>query len=222
MAPAPLTPARRAIGAALLFLLAGALAGVTPLAGSVEYRAFGLVEGIFGLLLCHLFLERGVWSRPGGAAGWIAIAYGTVATAQVVGLLLPPPGLVQWVVVIGLTFTAVAAFAARSPTRLLAALGGVAVLLALLEFSVIPFLWVRAGPGPGQAWGLGGLAEGFRRLFVEYRPLRPGGEMVGFTGLACWCAATRLLWPERRSEGGGVLRPERPVDGVGDETLATQ
>jgi hypothetical protein len=194
-AAAALTPARRAVAAALIFLGSAALAGVVLRAGGVTYRAFGMVEGLFALLLVYLFLLRGVWLRPAGGVGWVAVAYGAAATAQLVALLLPPPGIVQWVVVTGLVFSVWAAFAARTPTRLLASIGAVALLLALLDFSVIPFLWVRAGPGPGQAWGLGNLAEGFRRLFVEYEPLRPGGELVGFAAVVLWVAATRLLGP---------------------------
>jgi hypothetical protein len=191
-----LTPGRRALLAALLFLGSTALAGVTPRLDRVEYRAFGMVEGLFALLLAYLFLLRGVWTRPAGALGWVPVAYGTLATAQLAALLLPPPGVLQWVVVTGLAFSALAAFAARSPTRLLAGLGAAALLLALLNFSVIPFLWVRAGPGPGEAWGLGNLAEGFRRLFVEYEPLRAGGELLGFVAVALWVMGTRMIWSD--------------------------
>jgi hypothetical protein len=173
--------------------LTAALAGVTLRADGVDYRAFGMVEGLFALLLAYLFRLRGVWTREAGGLGWVPIVYGTLATAQLLALLLPPPGVLQWVVVTGLAFSAFAAFAARSATRLLAGLATVAILLALLNFSVIPFLWVRAGPGPGEAWGLGNMAEGFRRLFVEYEPVRPGGELVGFVAIACWAAATLLL-----------------------------
>ncbi|MBW3631156.1 MAG: hypothetical protein KY464_17960 [Gemmatimonadetes bacterium] len=195
-AAAPLTSPRRSVLAALLFLLSAALAGVTPRAAGVEYRAFGMVEGLFTLLLVYLFLLRGVWARPAIALAWLPVVYGGLATAQLLRLLLPPPGVLQWVVVTGLAFSIFAAFAARSPTRLLAGLGTAAILLALLNFSVIPFLWVRAGPGPGEAWGLGNLAEGFRRLFVEYAPLGPGGELLGVVAVACWAVATRLLYAE--------------------------
>ena len=188
-----LTLARRAVLAALLFLGSAALAGVTPRLDGVDYRAFGMVDGLFALLLAYLFLLRGVWARAAGWLGWVPVVYGTLATAQLLALLLPPPGVLQWVVVVGLAFSAFAAFSARSPTRLLAGLGTVALLLALLKFSVIPFLWVRSGPGPGEAFGLGNLAEGFRRLFVEYEPLGPGGELLGFVAIALWAAATRLL-----------------------------
>lgn len=200
MAPEPgLTAPRRSVAAALLYLASAALAGVTPLAdGGVEYRAFGLVEGIFALLLCHVLLLRRAWVRGPGLPGWAAVGYGTVATAQLLALLLPPPGVVQWMVVTGLAFSAWAALGARSATRLLAALATVALFLALLKFSIIPFLWVRAGPSAGEAWGLGNLAEGFRRLFVEYRPVGRSAELVGFLALACWAAATRLLWPDPR------------------------
>lgn len=207
-----LTPARTAVLAALLFLGSAAIAGVTPRIDGVEYRAFGMVEGLFALLLTHVFLLRGVWSRGTGALGWVPIAYGTIASAQLLGLLLPPPGVLQWMVVTGLAFSAFAAFGARSPSRLLAGLGIAALLLALLKYSIIPFLWVRSGPGPGEAWGLGNLAEGFRRLFVEYEPLGPGGELVGFAAIACWAIATRLLRPQ----------PERPAAPLrADRTLTS-
>ncbi len=191
----PLTPSRRAVAATLLFLGAGALAGVTLRPqGVVEYRAFGLTEGLFALLLTYLLLLRGVWLRPPGPLGWIAVAYGTLAGAQLLELLLPPPGILEWVVVTALVFTAWAALAGGSRERVIASLAGLALLLALLNFSVIPVVWERAGPAPGAAFGLGDLAEGFRRLFVDYRPVRPGGQLIAFLAVGCWAFATRLLW----------------------------
>jgi hypothetical protein len=195
MAPA-LTPARRAVAASLLFLAAAALAGVTPHPEGVEYRAAGLVEGILGLYLGYVLFLRGVWLRPPGALGWVAAVYGVLANAQLATLLLPPAGVLQWMVVTGLAFSAFAALAARSPARLLAGLAAVALLLALLKFSVVPVLWAHAGPAAGTAWGLGDLADSFRRLFVDYRPLRPGGELPGVLAIAAWCAGTRVLWGE--------------------------
>ena len=220
MTGAALTPPRRAVLAALLFLGSAALAGVAPRPDGVDYHTFGMVEGVFALLLAYLFLLRGVWMREAGGLGWVPVAYGTLATAQLLALLLPPPGVLQWVVVTGLAFSAFGAFAARSPTRLLAGLGTLALLLALLNFSVIPFLWVRAGPGPGEAFGLGNLAEGFRRLFVEYQPTGAGGELLGFAAVVLWAAGTRLTMPlpptglALRGSAAGV----RPSDEPGVET----
>lgn len=199
MAPPALTPARRAVAAALLFLLSAALAGVTLRPQGVEYRTFGMIEGVFALLLSYLLLLRGVWHRPPGAAGWLAVIYGTLAGAQLLELLLPPPGVVEWVVVTALAFTAWAALAGGTRERLVASLGGLALLLALLNFSVIPLVWERAGPGPGDAFGLGNLAESFRRLFVDYHPIRPVGQMIGVLALGCWALATRLLWTSSAS-----------------------
>lgn len=191
------SPVRRAVGAALLFLAAGVLAGVSPLArGGVEYRTFGLVEGVFALLLAYLLVLRGAWTRPVGVIGWIALIYGTVATAQVLELLFPPPGLLEWVVVAGVAISAWGVFAGGSRRRLVASLASLAVLLALLKFSVIPVLWERLGPAPGTAFGLGDLAEGARRIFADHRPVRPAGQLIGFAALCCWAAATRLLWAD--------------------------
>lgn len=195
-APATLTPARRGVAAALLFLASAALAGVALPARGIEYRVFGLTEGLLGLLLAYILLLRGVWLRPPGVPGWLAVGYGTLANAQLLELLLPPPGIIEWIVVTGLAFTAWAALSAGTRQRMLASLASLGLLLALFKFSVIPFMWVRAGPAPGTALGLGNVAESFRRLFVEYEPLRPEGQLVGFAAIVLWVLGTRLLWPE--------------------------
>lgn len=200
MAPAPaLTPPRRAVAAALLFLLAGALAGVALRPGGVEYRTFGVVEGVFALFLCYVLLLRGVWLRPVRGVGWVAVAYGAWANAQLLEVLFPPPGVLEWLVVSALALTGWAALGGGSRERVVAALASLALLLAILNFSVVPALWERAGPGPGEALGLGDLAESLRRLVVDHRPLRPAGQVVAVAALALWAAATRLLW-ETESE----------------------
>jgi len=195
MAPAlTWTPARRAVAASLLFLAAGVLAGVTPLEHGVEYHLFGIVEGLFALLLAYLLVLRGAWAAPVGLVGWVAVAYGTVATAQVLEFLFPPPGLVQWVVVAGMAITAWSVFSAGTPRRLVASLASLAVILALVRYSVIPVLWTRIGPAQGTAFGLGDLAEGARRLFADWQPTRPAGELLGFAAVCLWALATRLVW----------------------------
>lgn len=198
------TTAQRAVAASLLFLASAALAGVTLVEHGVEYHLFGLIEGIFALLLGYLLVLRGAWAAPSGVVGWIAVVYGTVATAQVLELLFPPPGLVQWVVVTGVAITAWSVFSGGTPRRLVASLASLAVVLALVRYSVIPVLWTHLGPAEGTAFGLGNLAEGARRIFADWEPVRPATELVGFVAVCCWALATRLLWspaavPERGS-----------------------
>lgn len=202
------TRPRRAVAAALLFLLAGVLAGVVPVEHGVEYRVFGIVEGLFALLLAYLLVLRGAWMQPAGVTGWAALAYGTVATAQVLEFLFPPPGLVQWVVVAGMAITAWSVFSGGSPRRLVASLASLAVILALVRYSVIPVLWTRIGPAEGTAFGLGDLAEGARRIFADYRPVKPAGELLGFAAVCCWALATRLVW----SATPGVSAAPDPLD----------
>lgn len=201
-----LTPARRAVLAALVFLVSAFLAGVSPGPDGLAYHTFGMTEGILALLLTHAFLQRRIWWSPPGTLRWIAAAYGTIATAQILELLLPPPGVIEWIVLTGLAFSAWTVVAARSRQRLVAGLATMALLLAVLKFSIIPALWVRAGPGPGEAWGLGDLAEGLRRLVVDYEPVSHSGQLVGFAALAGWAAATRILWPQKRIRPKKALR----------------
>lgn len=191
-----MTAAQRHVAAALVFLASGTVAGVALVPDGVEYRAFGMVEGVFALLLAYLLVYRGAWERPEAATAWIAVLYGTLASAQVLELLLPPPGMIEWMVVAGLAVTAWGAFSGGTRRRLMFSLASLALLLALLTFSVIPVLWTRMGPAAGTAFGLGDVAEGVRRTFADYQPLRPAGQMVGFVALALWALGTRLLWSQ--------------------------
>ena len=194
------TAAQRAVGASLLFLLSAVLAGMVLVEHGVEYHLFGLVEGIFALLLGYILVLRDAWAASSGLCGWAAVVYCTVATAQVLELLFPPPGLVQWVVVTGVAITAWSVFSAGSPRRLVASLASLAVVLALVRYSVIPVLWAHLGPAQGTALGLGDIAESARRVFADWHPVRPAGELLGFVAVCCWALATRLVWapaPER-------------------------
>jgi hypothetical protein len=206
------TPSQRAVAAALLFLLAAVLAGIAPVEGGVEYRVFGIVEGLFALMLTYLLVLRGAWAAPAGVAGWAAVAYGTVATAQVLDFLFPPPGLVQWVVVAGVAITAWSVFSAGSPRRLIASLASLAVLLALVRYSVIPVLWTRIGPAEGTAFGLGDLAESARRVFADWRPVRPVGELLGFAAVCLWALGTRMIWSARAAEARDAIEAGATVE----------
>ncbi|HEX2095705.1 MAG TPA: hypothetical protein VHG28_25125 [Longimicrobiaceae bacterium] len=215
MDPAALTPHRRGVGAALLFLGSAALAGAELLETGIRYSAPGVVEGVFALLLTYLLLLRGAWIRPPGALGWVPVAYGTAANTMLLELLLPPPGVIEWVVVFALAFTAWGALATGTRTRLMAALASLALLLALLKFSVIPVLWERVGPAPGEAFGLGDVAESVRRVLADHRPIRPAGQLAGIVALSLWVLATRLLWDPVGAEPatGGEVLPGEPAEG---------
>jgi hypothetical protein len=191
-----MTAAQRHVAAALVFLASATVAGVALVPDGVEYRAFGMVEGVFALLFAYLLTFRDAWERPESATGWIAVIYGTIATAQVLELLLPPPGMIEWMVVAALAVTSWGAFSGGTRRRLVFTLATLALLLAVLKFSVIPVLWGRMGPAAGTAFGLGDAAEAVRRTFADYRPLRPVGQLVGFVALGLWALGTRLLWPE--------------------------
>ncbi|HEX2206506.1 MAG TPA: hypothetical protein VHG93_02430, partial [Longimicrobium sp.] len=198
-----MTAARRHVAAALVFLASATVAGVALTPEGVEYRVFGMVEGVFALLFAYLLIFRGAWARPEGVTGWIAVAYGTVASAQALELLLPPPGMIEWMVVAAMAVTSWGAFSGGTRRRLVFSLATLALLLAVLKFSVIPVLWTRMGPAPGTAFGLGDAAEAVRRTFADYRPLRPIGQLLGFVGLALWAAGTRLLWPDAETDVDG-------------------
>lgn len=193
---AELTHARRAVAAALLFLLAAVLAGVTPGEAGTSYRLFWLPEGLLGVLLTFALLDGRGWTRPAGMLGWLPVGYGTLANAQILALLLPPPGIVNWFAVVGVMFVLLAALALTAPRRMMALLAGMGVLLALIKFSVIPFLWARSGPGPGEALGLGSGLERLRRLVVEHEPVSQEGQLLGLIAVCLWVVATRLLWSD--------------------------
>ena len=190
-----MTAAQRHVAAALAFLSSAAVSGVALVPDGVEYRAFGMVEGVFALLLAYLLVFRRGWERPETLTGWMAVVYGVLASAQALELLLPPPGMIEWMVVAGIAVTAWAAFSGGTRRRLVFSLASLALLLAVLKFSVIPVLWERMGPAAGTGFGLGDMAEAVRRTFADYRPLRPVGQLVGFVGLSLWAVGTRLLWP---------------------------
>lgn len=199
-----MTAAQRHVLAALAFLASATVAGIALVPDGVEYRAFGMVEGVFALLLAYLLVFRGAWERPETLTGWLAVGYGVVASAQCLELLLPPPGMIEWMVVAGIAVTAWGAFSGGTRRRLVVSLASLALLLAVLTFSVIPVLWARMGPAAGTAFGLGDVAEAARRTFADYRPLRPLGQLVGFGALALWAVGTRLLWPPDAMESASV------------------
>jgi hypothetical protein len=201
-----LTPGRRAVAAALCFAVAAILAGIDPRPDGAVYHVFGLPAGVFALLLTYLLVLRGVWPQPLDATSWLAVGYGTLAGAQLLELLFPPPGALQWVVLVVLAMTAWGALGSGTRTRIVASLGSLALLLAVIKFSVVPVL-LRVGPEAGTGLGLGDLAEGGRRFLAEAPPTGPAGQLTGFAALCLWALATRLVWPPAR-ESVALVRVE--------------
>ena len=191
---ATLTLARRAVIAALLFLACATIAGVQLTGDGVRYRVFGVPEGVFALLLCYLLMMRRVWPAPEGALGWLPVAYGTLATAQVLEMLFPPPGVIEWVVVTGVAVQSWGMMGGGSRQRVVMRLATLAVLLALLRFSVLPVLWGREEARTGIL-GLENPLASARRWFFSYDPISPAGELLAFTALCLWTLGTRVVWP---------------------------
>lgn len=154
---------------------------------------FGLVEGLLALLLTYILVLRRAWVAGPGVTGAIAVGYGALANAQLWELLLPAPGVLEWIVVVGVAFSAWGALGRGSRQRLVAALASLAVLLAVLKFSVVPAFYAQVGPAPGDLLGLGDLAERSRRM-VAGAPPETDAQWVGVVALALWALATRLLW----------------------------
>lgn len=212
-----MTAAQRGVAASILFLACAVLAGIVLEDGGIAYRTFQLPEGVFALLLTYILVQRGAWTAPARGLGWIVLAYGTLANAQVLELLFPPPGVIQWSAVGALAIAAWGALGQGSRHRLVVSLASLALLLALLKFSVIPLLWSHAGPAAGTAFGLGDLAESARRLAADYRPVRPAGQLVGFAALCLWCLATRLLWLPGVNLAAPIHASPTGGNGEGDE-----
>lgn len=200
------TAPRRHVAAALLFLGCALLAGIAPGQTSVQYHVFGLVEGLLALLLTYILVLRRAWAPASGLTGAVALGYGALANAQLWELLLPKPGVLEWVVVVGIAFSAWGALGRGSRYRLMAALASLALLLAVLKFSVVPAFYAEIGPAPGDLLGLGDLAERSRRV-IAGAPPETGAQWVGVVALALWVLATRLLWPNRPPRSGAAPQP---------------
>jgi len=192
---------QRAVLASILFLFAAGLAGLAPGEAGVRYALFGVVEGMFAMMLAAALASRGIWPGPGRWDGWLPLVYGALATAQLVEFLLPPPGVVEWVVVIGLLFSSWGILGGSSRRRVVHSLAALAVLLALIRYSLIPRLWTL-GPERGGVLGLGNLAEAVRTTLAEPRPAGPAAQLLGVAAAALWALATWLVWPEDRSDEG--------------------
>jgi len=176
---------------AVAFFFGGLRAGVFGL----EYRLFGLVDGLSALLILYVLLNTAALSWPRDVWGGVLLIYAAASTAQLVSLLLPPPGLVQWFVIGGLLYFAWSASYSAHRTRVMLGLGLVAVALAALKYSVLPFIWARAQMPATPIVDLQAVAEGIKSFFAVYVPSRPISQVFAFTAILAWVLAVWLQWP---------------------------
>lgn len=177
------------------FLLAFFFGGlwVGPL--EVEYRVFGLVDALAALLILYVLLNTQVLSWPRDAFGGFVLLYAGIATAQLVGLLLPPPGVIEWFVLAVLIIFAWGASFGVHRTRIVLGLGLASVALAALRYSVLPFIWASTRLPETPVVNLRSLGESFKTLLVAYEPSRPITQFYALLAILAWAGAVWLQWP---------------------------
>ncbi len=184
-----------AFGVSALFILAFALGGLWVDWTGVEYRLFGLVDGLAALLVLYVLLNSGVLSWPRGNWGVVVLVCAAAATAQLVALLLPPPGLLEWIVIGVLLYVAWNASYGAHRTRVMLTLGLVSLALAALKYSVLPFIWARTELPSTPLLDLRALGEGVKGLVALYVPSQPVTQVIAFTAILAWVLAVWLQWP---------------------------
>lgn len=184
-----------AVGVCSLFLVAFFFGGLRLGITRLEYQLFGLVDGLAALLILYVMLNTAALSWPREVWGAVVLIYAAAATAQLVSLLLPEPGLVEWFVLIVLLYFAWNASYSAHRTRVMLALGTVALALAALKYSVLPFIWARADLPQTPILDLRILAEGIKGLLAVHVPTRPITQVFAFAALIAWVLAVWLQWP---------------------------
>jgi hypothetical protein len=184
-----------AAGVCTLFLAAFFFGGLRLGITGVEYRVFGLVDGLAALLVLYVLLNTAALSWPRDRWGTVVLVYAAAATAQLVSLLLPPPGLLEWLVLAALLYFAWNASYAAHRSRVMLALGGVALALAALKYSVLPFMWAHTNLPQTPILDLREMAEGFKGLLASYVPSRPMTQVFAFAAILAWVFAVWLQWP---------------------------
>lgn len=179
----------------MLFLVAFSLGGLRLGITRLEYHVFGLVDGLAALLILYVMLNTAALSWPREIWGAVVLAYAAAATAQLVSLLLPEPGVVEWLVLIVLLYFAWNASYSAHRTRVMLALGTVSLALAALKYSVLPFIWAQANLPQTPILDLRGLAEGVKGLLSVDVPTRPITQVFAFAALLAWVLAIWLQWP---------------------------
>ena len=184
-----------AAGVSLLFLLAFAMGGIWVGPAGVEYRLFGLLDGLAGLMILYVLLNTEVLSWPRDFWGGMVLIYSGLATAQLVALLLPPPGVLEWFVLAVLIFFAWGAGYGAHRTRIVLGLGLAALALATLTYSVIPFVWSKTQLPQTPIVNLREFGESVKSLLIAYEPSMPISQFVAFAAIVAWGLAVWMQWP---------------------------
>ncbi len=184
-----------ALLASLLFLAAFFFGGLWLDGVQLDYHLFNIVDGLAALLVVYVLLNTAVLSWPRDAWGVVVLVYAAVATAQLISMLLPPPGLVQWIVLGLLIYFAWSAVFSVHRTRIVLSLGLVALALAALKYSVLPFVWSVTELPRTPILDLGALSDSVRRLFAVYVPSHPLTQVFAFAAILAWVAGIWVGWP---------------------------
>lgn len=191
---------RRGLLVTVLFLVAFFFGGIWVGPMGVEYRVFGLVDGLAALLIVYALVRVRALARPVGVWGALALAYALGATAQLVSLLLPPPGILEWLVLLIILYFAWNASAGGHRDRVVLGLGLSALALAALKYSLLPHLWIRTQLPETPIVDLRALGEGVKGLVVVYEPSLPVTQLFAFAAVLSWALALWAQWPEEDEE----------------------
>ena len=202
--------AERPAVTALLLLGSAILTGLRlPAAGerALAFEAFGFVEGILALLTLFLFLRQGVLTRPAGPLDHAVLAYWLFATAVLLRMALPPPGIGSWLGTLLFAFVLLGAFGGGDRRRSVFVLGVALAVSGAVRFAVIPFLWRNAtlpDLGPIELTGISDWAKG---LVTDYEPVLAGNEILNVLGVALYALALWRSWPPEVEDAVASLEP---------------
>jgi hypothetical protein len=198
---------------ALLLLGASLLAGIRlPATGNrtLAFEAFGFVEGVLALLVLYLFVRQGTLPRPRFWFERLILAYWLFATAVLLRMALPPPGLGYWIGTAILGSVLLGVFSGNDRRRTVFSLGVALAACGVIRFGIIPFVWRNAALpdlGPLEFSGISDWAKG---LVTDYEPVLAGNEILNLLGVALFACALWRVWPAREADPlAGLSSEER-------------
>lgn len=182
----------------LLLLGSAVLCGVRlPTAGdrTLAFEPFGFVEGVLALLVLFLFMRQGMLAPPRHWSERLLLAYWFGASAVLLKLALPPPGLGYWIGSVILAAALLGAFGGGDRRRTLFTLGIAVALCGVLRFGLIPFVWRNATLPDLGPLELSGISDWAKGLVTDYQPVRRGNEVLNAAGIALYALALWRAWP---------------------------